>query len=78
MTGSISNRSRSALGKLPGSRRRCPAADVRARATITVGYDDLDGVRQLLQFSNHIEILGPEEARRLIRDLAEQIVRAHD
>jgi predicted DNA-binding transcriptional regulator YafY len=48
-----------------------------ARVTITVGYDELDGVRQLLQFSDHIEILGPEAARRLIHDLAEQIVLAH-
>lgn len=48
-----------------------------ARATITVGYDELDGVRQLLQFTDHIEILRPEAARRIVRHLAGQIVLAH-
>jgi predicted DNA-binding transcriptional regulator YafY len=52
-------------------------ADRDARATITVGYDELDAVRQLLQFSDHIEILRPEAARRIVRDLAAQIALTH-
>jgi predicted DNA-binding transcriptional regulator YafY len=64
--------------RILGSRLRSVSyADRDARATITVGYDELAGVRQLLQFSDHIEILYPEPARRLIHDLAEQIVLAH-
>jgi len=51
--------------------------DRDARATITVGYDELDAVRQLLQFSDHIEILRPQAARRIIHDLAGQIARTH-
>jgi hypothetical protein len=53
------------------------ALESRHRVTITVGYDELDGVRQLLQFSSHIEVLHPEAARRLIYELAQQIVPAH-
>lgn len=61
-----------------GSRLRSVShAGQDARATITVAYDELDAVRQLLQFSDHIEILRPEAARRMIHDLAERIARAH-
>ncbi len=54
-----------------------PLAGQDARVTITVGYDELAGVRQLLQFGDHIDILSPEAARGLIHDLAAQIVLAH-
>jgi predicted DNA-binding transcriptional regulator YafY len=64
--------------RILGSRlRSVNRADHDARATITVAYDELAAARQLLQFSDHIEILCPEAARRLIHDLAEQIVLAH-
>jgi predicted DNA-binding transcriptional regulator YafY len=52
-------------------------SDRDARVTITVGYDELDAVRQLLQFSDHIEVLGPQAARRIIHDLARQIALTH-
>ena len=52
-------------------------ADRDARVTITVGYDELNAVRQLLQFSDHIEVLRPQAARRIIRDLARQIALTH-
>ncbi len=44
---------------------------------ITVGYDQLDAVRQLLQFSDHIEVMDPPEARALLADLAESIAHRH-
>jgi predicted DNA-binding transcriptional regulator YafY len=44
---------------------------------ITVAYDQLDAVRQLLQFSDHIEILDPPEARALIANLATRIAARH-
>ncbi|GAA1791873.1 helix-turn-helix transcriptional regulator [Leucobacter iarius] len=44
---------------------------------ITVGYDQLDAVRQLLQFSDHLEVVDPPEARRLVAALAEGIARRH-
>ncbi len=52
-------------------------ADRDARVTITVGYDELDAVRQLLQFSDHIEVIRPSAARRIIHDLARQIAFTH-
>ncbi len=64
--------------RILGSRLRSVSqADGDARATITVGYDELDAVRQLLQFSDHIEVLRPRAARRLVHDLAGQIARTH-
>ncbi|MEU5737966.1 WYL domain-containing protein [Streptomyces tendae] len=47
------------------------------RVEITVAYDQVDGVRQLLQFGEHIEVVAPEAARRLVERLAAAIVRAH-
>lgn len=44
---------------------------------VTVGYDQLDGVRQLLQFADHIEVLDPPEARELIVRLARDIAQRH-
>lgn len=44
---------------------------------ITVGYEQLDGVRQLMQFSDHIEILDPPEARDLVCELAQGMADAH-
>ncbi|AQS69441.1 YafY family protein [Streptomyces pactum] len=47
------------------------------RVEITVAYDQLDGVRQLLQFSDHIEVVAPEPARELVHRLATRIARTH-
>lgn len=44
---------------------------------ITVGYDQIDAVRQLMQFTDHIEIIDPPEARRLIHTLANKIAYRH-
>jgi predicted DNA-binding transcriptional regulator YafY len=44
---------------------------------ITLGYDQLDAVRQLLQFSDHIEVTDPPEARALIAALADTIAQRH-
>ncbi|GAA2007257.1 WYL domain-containing protein [Brevibacterium samyangense] len=44
---------------------------------ITVHYRELEGVRQLLQFGDHIEVLGPPEARALIARLAADLTRRH-
>ena len=44
---------------------------------ITIGYDQLDAVRQLLQYSDHIEVLDPPEARALIARRAVIIAHHH-
>ncbi|MBP2337572.1 putative DNA-binding transcriptional regulator YafY [Saccharothrix coeruleofusca] len=61
-----------------GSRLRTVGEAADGRVTITVSYDQLDGVRQLLQFADHIEVVDPEPARRLVHDLARQLARAHE
>lgn len=47
------------------------------RATITVAYDQIQGVRQLLQFADHIEVIAPAAARELIQRLARGVALAH-
>ena len=64
--------------RILGSRlRSAEATDDPDRVRITVGYDQLGGVRQLLQFSDHIEVTDPPEARRLVANLAEVIAQRH-
>ena len=45
---------------------------------ITVTYAQIGGVRQLLQFGDSVNVLGPPEARSLIVDLARGIVARHE
>lgn len=45
--------------------------------TIIVRYPDVESVRQLLQFGDHIRILSPAEAVTRFHDVAAQIMRAH-
>ncbi|MGW2175560.1 helix-turn-helix transcriptional regulator [Streptomyces sp. NPDC001705] len=52
-----------------------PGAD--GRVEVTVAYDRIDAVRQLLQFSEHIEVVAPREARELVRRLAAGVARTH-
>lgn len=44
---------------------------------IRLSYSDIQGVRQLLQFGDHIDVLEPLQARELVRSLAEDLVRRH-
>ena len=52
-------------------------ADADGTVVLQVGYDRLDGVRQLLQFSDHFEVIDPPEARELVTRLAEAIAHRH-
>ncbi|REF35331.1 helix-turn-helix transcriptional regulator [Thermasporomyces composti] len=62
--------------RILGSRlRRVEPVDGRVR--VTVGYDQLDGVRQLFQFADHIEVLDPPEARDLVARLARDLAQRH-
>lgn len=45
--------------------------------TVVVRYPDVESVRQLLQFGDHIEILTPETARERIRQLATNMAERH-
>lgn len=46
-------------------------------STLTVAYEQIGGVRQLLQFGDHIRVTAPEEARELVAQLAAEIVERH-
>ncbi len=46
-------------------------------STVTIFYPDIESVRQLLQFGDHIEVLHPREARNRIHELAAQLVATH-
>ncbi|MBD7994772.1 YafY family transcriptional regulator [Arthrobacter sp. Sa2CUA1] len=52
----------------PASRGWCPAE---------ISYPDVESVRQLLQFGDHIEVLSPPEARRRFYELASGIAQRH-
>ncbi|WP_026116076.1 helix-turn-helix transcriptional regulator [Nocardiopsis kunsanensis] len=45
--------------------------------TVVVRYPDVESVRQLLQFGDHIEVLGPEAARERVRRLAGDLAERH-
>ena len=45
--------------------------------TVVVRYPDVESVRQLLQFGDHIEILSPGPARKRIRQLATDLAERH-
>ncbi|CCQ15018.1 putative transcriptional regulator (fragment), partial [Rhodococcus sp. AW25M09] len=47
------------------------------RCTVVVRYPDIESVRQLLQFGNHIEVLTPDAARERIGQLARDLVERH-
>ena len=42
---------------------------------IVVGYADIQGVRQLLQFGDHIWITDPPEAVQITADLASELAK---
>lgn len=44
---------------------------------MTVRFADVRGVRQLLQFAEHLEVLGPPQARALIREAAADLAARH-
>lgn len=46
--------------------------------TITVAYPDIESVRQLLQFGDHIKVLDPPEAVQRVHDLAHQLMQTHN
>ncbi|MGZ4653624.1 helix-turn-helix transcriptional regulator [Oryzihumus sp.] len=46
-------------------------------ARITVEYPDIESVRQLLQFGDHIHVIDPPEARTRVRHLAQALAANH-
>ncbi|WP_432536334.1 helix-turn-helix transcriptional regulator [Kineococcus arenarius] len=46
-------------------------------STVVIRYPDVESVRQLLQFGDHIEVLTPEAARERIHQLARDLTERH-
>ena len=44
---------------------------------MTVSYPDIESVRQLLQFGDHIEVLAPDRARERVAELAADLAERH-
>ena len=64
--------------RILGSRLRTVGpADDSGRTVITVAYGHVEAARQLLQFTDHIEVTAPPEARRLVQRLAEVVAQRH-
>lgn len=64
--------------RILGSRLRSAGEpDRHGRTPVAVAYDQLDGVRQLLQFGDHIEVTAPAEARALVHRLGRELAAAH-
>lgn len=47
------------------------------RVTITVACEELEAVRQLLQFGDHLQVVDPPEAVQRVHELAQQLAAAH-
>lgn len=45
--------------------------------TVVVRYSEIEAVRQLLQFGDHLEVLAPEAARRRVAELASDLFERH-
>lgn len=63
--------------RILGSRIHDVSAPEGGWCTVVVHYPDIESVRQLLQFGDHIEILSPHAARERIRQLAGDLVERH-
>ncbi|GAA2028496.1 WYL domain-containing protein [Yaniella flava] len=44
---------------------------------VAIQYKEIEAVRQLLQFADHIEVLAPAAARQRLHELAEDLVKRH-
>ena len=49
----------------------------RGTCILVVRYPDVESVRQLLQFGDHLEVLAPEAARVRVRELARDLLERH-
>lgn len=63
--------------RILGTRIRDVSDAEDGSCTVVVRYPDIESVRQLLQFGNHIEILTPEAARKRISQLARDLAERH-
>ena len=63
--------------RILGNRIQDVSEAENGRCTVVVRYPDIESVRQLLQFGDHIEIITPGAARERIRQLATVLAENH-
>lgn len=63
--------------RILGARSHEVAGAENGWCEVVVRYPDIESVRQLLQFGDHIEVLAPEVARVRVRQLAEDLAGRH-
>lgn len=63
--------------RILGTRIRTVSPGDKGWCTVVVRYPDVESVRQLLQFGDHIEVRAPEAARERIRQLASDMAERH-
>ncbi|MFZ3392015.1 WYL domain-containing protein [Rhodococcus sp. 7Tela_A2] len=64
-------------GRILGSRLEDVEPPEDGWCAVRIVYPDIESVRQLLQFGDHLEVLTPADARRRIAELASDLVRRH-
>jgi predicted DNA-binding transcriptional regulator YafY len=66
--------------RIVGARLEVTETDQEARPgwrIVTIRYPELEAVRQLLQFGDHVEVVAPPEARARVAELAADLLRRH-
>ncbi|MCL2582585.1 MAG: WYL domain-containing protein [Streptosporangiales bacterium] len=63
--------------RILGTRIQDVAPAAAGWCRVTIRYPELEAVRQLLQFADHIEIVAPPEARERLRELAADLAARH-
>lgn len=63
--------------RILGTRIRDISTAVNGWCAVTIHYPNIESVRQLLQFGDHIDVLTPAMARERIRQLASDLVERH-
>lgn len=65
------------VGSVLGSRRIHHEPVDENFVRIVVGYADIQGVKQFLQFGDHIWVTDPPEAVKITADLADGLAKRH-
>jgi predicted DNA-binding transcriptional regulator YafY len=63
--------------RILGTRLKLTAPADEGWLLASIGYPNIESVRQLMQFGDHIEVLAPAQARRRIAELAADLANRH-
>lgn len=63
--------------RILGTRLQEPISVDQEWSQVAIQYKEIEAVRQLLQFGDHIEVLAPVAARQRVHELAKDLVKRH-